>query len=140
MAGLTYTPRVEPGYDRVGVASWYGKLFHGRLTANGEVYDMGALSAAHPTLPLPSYVQVTNLQNGRHIIVRVNDRGPYARGRIIDLSREAARVLGFERQGTTRVRVRYLGPAPIDGNVAYEQSFLRRNYRIGKSERAGSEY
>ena len=111
IAGVLYVPQADTKYNRTGIASWYGKLFHGRLTANGEVYDMQALTAAHPTLPLPSYVHVTNLENGHDVIVRVNDRGPYAHNRIIDMSREAARVLGFERQGTARVRVRYLGPA-----------------------------
>ena len=111
--GVTYVPRHEPHYDRVGIASWYGKDFHGRLTANGEVYDMNALTAAHPTLPLPSFVRVTNTLTGRSVVVRVNDRGPFARGRIIDLSNRAARELGFERRGTARVRVQYLREAPL---------------------------
>src|SRR3989304_1442025 len=89
IAGLRYTPQEDPGYDRVGSASWYGELFHGRRTANGEIYDMDRLSAAHPTLPLPIYARVTNLQNNRSIIVRINDRGPYANYRIIDLSRRS---------------------------------------------------
>ena len=84
VAGIRYTPREDPSYDRVGRASWYGELFHGRRTANGEIYDMDRLSAAHPTLPLPVYAQVTNLANGRTIVVRINDRGPYARDRVID--------------------------------------------------------
>ena len=91
---------------------------------------MHALTAAHPTLPLPSYVHVTNLNNGRDLIVRVNDRGPYAHDRIIDMSRESARALGFERQGTTQMRVRYLGPAPLSGDDTYEQSYLRKKYKI----------
>ncbi|MEO0618276.1 MAG: septal ring lytic transglycosylase RlpA family protein [Pseudomonadota bacterium] len=128
--GRRYVPQADQHYNRVGIASWYGKLFHGRMTANGEVYDMGALTAAHPTLPLPSYVHVTNLSNGRDVIVRVNDRGPYAHDRIIDMSREASRVLGFNRQGTARVRVRYLGPAPIDGNDAYERRFIAKRYNV----------
>ena len=113
VAGVRYVPREEPGYDRVGVASWYGRDFHGRLTANGEVYDMGAMTAAHPTLPLPSLVRVTNLQTRQSIVVRVNDRGPFKRGRIIDLSRRAADELGFAHHGTAQVRVKYLGPAPL---------------------------
>ena len=98
VGGIWYTPREEPGYNRVGRASWYGELFHGRRTANGEIYDMDRLSAASPTLPLPVYAQVTNLTNGRTIVVRVNDRGPYANDRIIDLSRRSAEVLGFRDQ------------------------------------------
>ena len=111
--GITYVPRHDPTYDRVGIASWYGEDFHGRLTANGEVYDMHDLSAAHPTLPLPSFVRVTNMSNGRSVVVRVNDRGPFARGRIIDLSNRAARELGFARRGTAQVRVTYLREAPL---------------------------
>ncbi|MEZ5892235.1 MAG: septal ring lytic transglycosylase RlpA family protein [Parvularculaceae bacterium] len=112
--GRWYHPKEEPDYNKTGVASWYGTEFHGRLTANGEIFDMGRLTAAHTTLPLPSMVEVTNLENGKSITVRVNDRGPFARERIIDLSREAARQLGFEQQGTARVRVRYAGPAPLN--------------------------
>lgn len=108
--GRWYVPKADPGYDRVGVASWYGKAHHGRPTANGERFDMNAVSAAHTTLPLPSLVEVTNLDNGRKLVVRVNDRGPFVDDRIIDLSQEAARQLGFERQGLARVRVRYVGP------------------------------
>lgn len=113
VGGIRYTPRHEPDYAKTGIASWYGKDFHGRLTANGEVYDMYALSAAHPTLPLPSLVEVTNTRNGRRIIVRVNDRGPFKRGRIIDLSYRSAELLGLVRSGTGEVHVRYLGPAPL---------------------------
>ncbi len=111
--GVVYVPREEPGYDKVGTASWYGRDFHGRLTANGEVYDMEALSAAHPTLPLPSLVRVTNLETGRSAVLRLNDRGPFKKGRIIDLSYRAAQELGMARQGTAQVRVQYLGPAPL---------------------------
>ena len=113
VGGRIYVPRHEPGYNRNGIASWYGRDFHGRLTANGEVYDIDGLSAAHPTLPLPSFVRVTNLDSNRSILVRVNDRGPFKPGRIIDLSKRAAHELGFLRQGTVRVNVRYLGPAPL---------------------------
>ena len=102
IAGRWYTPREDPDYDQVGVASWYGKKFNGRPTANGEIFDMNQFSAAHKTLPLPSFVKVTNLQNGRHLVVRVNDRGPFVNDRIIDLSRRAARELGFLKQGTAR--------------------------------------
>jgi rare lipoprotein A len=123
VSGIWYTPREEPTYDRIGRASWYGELFHGRRTANGEIYDMDRLSAAHPTLPLPVYAQVTNLANGRTIVVRINDRGPYARDRVIDLSRRSAELLGFRANGTTDVRVRYLRRAPLNGDDSYEQRF-----------------
>ena len=111
--GKWYHPEEDPSYSKVGVASWYGEQFHGRLTANGEIFDMNRLSAAHTTLPMPSMVEVTNLENGRSITVRLNDRGPFVGDRIIDMSREAARRLGFEHQGTAKVRVRYVGPAPL---------------------------
>lgn len=103
--GRLYAPRANPNYDRTGVASWYGRPFHGRRTANGERFDMHAMTAAHPTLPLSAFVRVTNLDNGRSIVVRINDRGPFAGGRIIDLSQAGARALGFEARGTARVRV-----------------------------------
>ena len=106
--GITYYPHVDYAYDRTGVASWYGEAFQGRYTANGEVFDLNQISAAHTTLPLPSIVEVVNLDNNRALRIRVNDRGPFARGRIIDLSRRAAQLLGFERVGTARVRVRVL--------------------------------
>jgi peptidoglycan lytic transglycosylase len=124
VAGVWYTPREEPGYDRVGSASWYGELFQGRRTANGEIYDMDRLSAAHPTLPLPVYARVTNLNNGRTIVVRINDRGPYANDRIIDLSRRSAELLGFRNHGTATVRVKYLGRAPLNGDDRYERQYL----------------
>lgn len=116
VAGRWYTPRNDPGYNAVGTASWYGPNFHGRLTANGEIFDQNALSAAHPTLPLPSYVRVTNLANRRSVIVRVNDRGPFASGRVIDLSRRAAQLLDYTNAGTAKVRVQYVGPAPLQGD------------------------
>jgi len=114
--GRTYYPAHDPAYRAEGIASWYGTDFHGRQTANGEVYDMNAISAAHPTMPLPSYARVTNLQNGRSIIVRVNDRGPYAHNRIIDLSTGTAKALGSYGQGLARVRVEYVGRAAIAGS------------------------
>lgn len=124
IGGRWYTPKEDPNYDRTGIASWYGTDFHGRLTANGELYDMNALTAAHKTLPLPSYAYVTNVQNGRTVLVRINDRGPYAGNRIIDLSRATARQLNLERSGIGSVRVQYAGPAPLDGNDYYERKFL----------------
>lgn len=115
--GRWYVPTAEPGYEQTGIASWYGPQFHGQRTATGEVFDQDALTAAHPTLPIPSLVQVTNLDNGREIIVRVNDRGPFVGDRLIDLSRRSAEVLGFEQQGQAHVRIRYLGPAPRPMNA-----------------------
>lgn len=114
VAGRWFTPREQPGYDKVGIASWYGPQFHRRQTSNGEWFDMNYLTAAHATLPLPSYAKVTNLQNGREVIVRINDRGPFVGDRIIDLSRQAATVLAFKEQGKAQVRVQYLGPAPLN--------------------------
>ncbi|HEY3643487.1 MAG TPA: septal ring lytic transglycosylase RlpA family protein [Xanthobacteraceae bacterium] len=114
--GQTYFPADSPSYRAEGIASWYGPDFHGRLTANGEVFDMHGISAAHPTMPLPSYARVTNLANARSIIVRVNDRGPYARNRIIDVSIGAANALGFYGNGLARVRVEYVGRAPLEGS------------------------
>jgi rare lipoprotein A len=106
--GVWYYPAEDFSYAESGVASWYGEKFHGRTTANGEIYDMNGLTAAHRTLPMPSFVRVTNLENGRSINLRVNDRGPFARGRIIDLSRRAAQLLGFALRGTAKVRVEIL--------------------------------
>jgi rare lipoprotein A len=116
IGGKTYYPEENARYRNEGLASWYGEDFHGRYTANREVYDMESISAAHPTLPLPSYVRVTNLQNRKSLIVRVNDRGPYHANREIDLSAKAADLLGFRQQGTTRVRVEYVGRAPLEGS------------------------
>ena len=116
VGGRTYVPQEDPNYRAEGLASWYGEDFHGRETANGEIYDMHGISAAHPTLPLPSYVRVTNLGNGRSLIVRVNDRGPYHSDRIIDLSAKAARLLDFHGDGIARVRVEYVSRAPIEGS------------------------
>lgn len=113
--GRWYTPADQPNYDETGIASWYGPNFDGKRTANGEVYDMNGVSAAHKTLPLPSLVEVTNLDNGKSMVVRVNDRGPFVDGRIIDLSRGAAEELGVLRPGVAHVRVRYLGPPPLNG-------------------------
>jgi rare lipoprotein A len=113
--GQAYVPAADPSYRAEGIASWYGPDFHGGLTANGERYDMNGISAAHPTMPLPSYARVTNLDNGRSIIVRVNNRGPFVRNRLVDLSVGAARALDFYHHGTARVRVEYVGRAPREG-------------------------
>jgi rare lipoprotein A len=115
VAGRVYVPEHDPHYRSEGLASWYGDDFHGRYTANGEIFDLNGITAAHPTMPLPSYARVTNLDNGHSIIVRVNDRGPYARNRVIDVSVRAAKLLDFYRRGTTRVRVEYVGRAPMEG-------------------------
>jgi rare lipoprotein A len=116
IAGRTYYPGENDSYSAVGMASWYGDAFHGRKTANGEVYDMRALSAAHPTMPLPSYARVTNLSNGYSVIVRVNDRGPYHGGRVMDVSSRVADVLDFKGAGTAKIKVDYVGRAPLDGS------------------------
>jgi rare lipoprotein A len=116
VGGQVYYPDDDKHYRAEGTASWYGEDFHGRLTANGEVYDLDGISAAHPTMPLPSYARVTNLSNGRSLVVRVNDRGPYHGNRVIDVSVKAAHLLGFHRRGTAHVRVEYVGPAPIEGS------------------------
>ena len=113
--GRWYTPKEQPDYEEVGMASWYGDAFNGRPTSSGERFDMHQLTAAHKTLPLPGLVEVTNLENGRRLVVRVNDRGPFVDSRIIDLSREAAQELGMLSRGVGRVRVRYLGRAPRQG-------------------------
>jgi rare lipoprotein A len=114
--GRTYVPAEDPNYRTEGIASWYGPDFHGKPTANGEIFDMNSISAAHPTLPMPSYLRVTNLANGRSIIVRINDRGPYAKERVTDLSVGAAKALGFYDQGLARVRIEYVGRAPLGGS------------------------
>ncbi len=105
VAGKTYYPKVDTHYDRVGLASWYGHKFHGRKTANGDIFNMNDLTAAHTTLPMPSYVRVTNVENGRWLILKINDRGPFVGNRLIDVSRRAAQLLGFEKKGVTRVRI-----------------------------------
>jgi len=116
VAGQTYYPAEKKHYAATGLASWYGDAFHGRRTANGEVYDRDSFSAAHPTMPLPSYARVTNLRNDRSMIVRVNDRGPFAPGRLMDVSRGVADALDFRRSGTTMVKVEYIGPAGLQGS------------------------
>jgi len=116
VGGKQFTPHEGDGYRAEGLASWYGSDFHGRLTANGEVYDMEGISAAHPTLPMPSYVRVTNTQNRKSLIVRVNDRGPFHNNRLIDLSSKASHLLGFKGHGLARVRVEYIGPASLEGS------------------------
>jgi rare lipoprotein A len=117
VAGKRYTPYEKPvGYTAIGTASWYGEAFHGRRTANGEVYDRDGISAAHPTMPLPAYARVTNMLNNRSIIVRVNDRGPYHGGRVMDVSQRTADALAFRHLGTARIKLEYLGQASLAGS------------------------
>jgi rare lipoprotein A len=116
VGGRMYVPHYDPHYKSAGLASWYGEDFYGRYTANGEIFDLNAISAAHPTMPLPSYARVTNLANGHSLIVRVNDRGPYVSNRIIDVSVRAAKLLGFYGQGTAPVKVEYVAAAPLRGS------------------------
>jgi rare lipoprotein A len=116
VGGRVYVPEEDVNYREEGLASWYGDDFHGRLTANGEVFDMASLTAAHPTLPMPCYARVTNLSNGKSLIVRVNDRGPYHGNRLMDVSSRAAELLEFKGNGVARVRVEYVGRAPLEGS------------------------
>src|SRR6202022_3879875 len=116
VGGQVYVPEEDTNYRAEGMASWYGDDFHGRLTANGEVFDMGSLTAAHPTLPMPCYARVTNLSNGKSLVVRVNDRGPYHGNRLIDVSNKAAELLEFKGNGVAHVRVEYVGRAPLEGS------------------------
>ena len=126
IAGKWYYPKHEPNYKNVGLASWYGPTFHGRKTANGEIFDRNALTAAHTTMPLPSYARVTNQANGRSMVVRVNDRGPFHGNRIIDLSERVATMLGTKDQGVGKVKVEYIGRAPLHGQ---DEEYLMASYR-----------
>ena len=128
--GIWYYPKDQPGYVKSGKASWYGSSFHGRLTANGEVYDMFGLSAAHPTFPLPSYAKVTNRKTGASVVVRVNDRGPYVAGRVMDVSSRAAEMLGYKQEGVGDVKVEYVGKAPLEGD---DTATLVASYRPGNA-------
>eukprot|EP00903_Cladosiphon_okamuranus_P001598 g1596.t1 len=126
IAGKWYYPKHEPNYRKTGLASWYGPTFHGRKTANGEVFDRNALTAAHTTMPLPSYARVTNVNNGRSMIVRVNDRGPFHGNRVIDLSERVATMLGTKEAGVGKVKVEYVGKAPLHGQ---DEAYLMASYR-----------
>ena len=130
VGGRVYVPENDPHYRAEGIASWYGADFHGRATANGEIFDSASISAAHPTMPLPSYARVTNLRNGKSLVVRVNDRGPYAENRIIDVSKRAAQLLDFANRGTTSVRVEYVGPAQLEGS---DDRILEATLREGEA-------
>jgi len=125
IAGQWYYPREDWGYNETGLASWYGADFDGNRTANGETYDMNLFTAAHKTLPMPIHARVTNLENGESIMVRINDRGPFVQGRIIDLSRAAAEELGFRRNGTARVRVQAMGRAPLNTSTAEAREVMQ---------------
>ncbi len=130
VAGRTFVPEEDTNYKAEGLASWYGRDFHGRLTANGEVFDQESITAAHPTLPMPSYVRVTNLSNRKSLIVRVNDRGPFHGDRVIDLSHKSAQLLGFKDNGVARVRVEYVGRAALEGS---DDSRLIATLRQGRA-------
>jgi rare lipoprotein A (peptidoglycan hydrolase) len=140
VAGRTYVPQEDPDYSAIGMASWYGPNFHGRLTANGEIFDMYALTAAHPTLPLPSYVRVTNIRSGASLVVRVNDRGPFHDGRIIDLSARAAELLGVTATGVAQIQVDYIGRASLDGNdermllATYQEPDTRQTVQLAYND------
>jgi len=137
--GRWYRPEEQPNYDEVGMASWYGSAHDGRPTSTGERFDMRALTAAHKTLPLPGLVEVTNLDNGRRVVVRINDRGPFVEGRIIDLSRAAADELDLLSQGVGRVRVRYLGRAPrLGGGGTVLQAAAPAPSHSSRAAEAGS--
>jgi rare lipoprotein A len=132
VGGIWYVPHEQPDYDETGTASWYGEAFNQKATADGEIFDMNVFSAAHTTLPLPSLVEVTNLDNGKKLVVRVNDRGPFVGGRIIDLSHAAAEELGYAEKGLAKVRVRYVGPAPLagpDAGVRYADALPKPSTR-----------
>ena len=131
--GVWYYPKTQPDYDQIGIASWYGEQFHNHYTADGEVFDMHLPSAAHTTLPLPSLVEVTNLSNGKKLVVRVNDRGPFVDGRIIDLSKEAAAELGFVTAGVSKVRVRYIGQAADPPDYAPRQQIASAARTVAKA-------
>jgi rare lipoprotein A len=136
VAGVWFTPKEQPNYNKVGVSSWYGEAFHRRRTSNGEYFDMNQLTAAHATLPIPSYVQVTNLDNNKTAVLRVNDRGPFVGTRIIDVSKHAADVLGYKHKGTQKVRVKYIGPAPIDDFQGND--LMAMNRKLGSDAASGN--
>ena len=134
--GSWYYPEIDYDYSEVGIASWYGPKFHNKKTANGEVFNQDALTAAHRTLPLPSIVIVHNLENGRSVKLRVNDRGPFARGRIIDVSKRAAEILGFSKQGTAPVRVTIVESESrrLAQSLGGKQDVLKNNDSVGNLE------
>jgi len=138
VAGRTYSPEENAHYSKVGLASWYGPDFHGRYTANGEIFDMNAISAASPTLPLPCYARVTNLANKRSIVVRINDRGPFVGDRLIDVSVKTAKLLGFYGEGVTKVKVEYVGRAPLKGSDDRKLAATLRHHVPGSGVQVAS--
>ncbi len=132
VGGVSYTPVADENFHEVGIASWYGDDFHGKLTSNGEVFDMNNLTAAHPTLPLPCFVEVTNLDNGRKIVLRVNDRGPFVSGRVIDLSKRAAQLLGYEKNGTAHVKVQLLSKISKEAVAEINKINMLKNNAIDR--------
>jgi rare lipoprotein A len=142
VAGRWFTPKEQPNYDKTGTASWYGEAFHRRKTSNGEWFNMNDMTAAHATLPIPSYAKVTNLENGLQIVVRINDRGPFVDTRIMDLSKRSATALGFINQGMAKVRVQWIGPAPLNDNgnhlVTMNQALVQGEDLPGLRQVAGS--
>ncbi len=135
VAGRWFTPKEQPNYDKTGIASWYGEAFHARKTSNGEWFDMNDLTAAHPTLPLPSYAKVTNLENGRQIVVRINDRGPFVGTRIIDLAKRSSDALAFRRQGKADVRVQWIAYAPLNDKGYKHLTMMNGQMKQGASIR-----
>ena len=133
VAGRWFKPHEQPGYDKKGQASWYGEAFHKRKTSNGEWFDMNTMTAAHATLPIPSYAKVTNLDNGKEVIVRINDRGPFVDTQILDVSKMAADRLDFRHQGIGRVRVQLIGPAPLNDNGARHVLAMNKSLQNGAS-------
>ena len=131
--GTTYYPKEDYHYSEVGMASWYGGDFHNKRTANGEKYDMNTLTAAHRTLPLPSIVRVTNLENGRSLVLRVNDRGPYAKNRIIDISKRGAQLLGYQTKGVAKVRVELLEKESRDLKTAMQGGKIEKSQPLKSS-------
>jgi len=135
VAGRWYTPKEQPGYDKKGMASWYGEAFHARKTSNGEWFDMADLTAAHPTLPLPSYAKVTNLENGKTVVVRINDRGPFVGTRLIDLSKRTSEYLGFKHRGKAMVRVQWIEDAPLQDKGYRHLAMMNNEMRDGANIR-----
>jgi rare lipoprotein A len=135
VAGRWFTPKEQPGYDKKGQASWYGEAFHARKTSNGEWFDMADLTAAHPTLPLPSYAKVTNLENGKVVVVRINDRGPFVGTRLIDLSKRTSEYLGFKHKGKAMVRVQWIAEAPLDDKGYRHLAMMNGQLKRGSSMR-----
>jgi rare lipoprotein A len=133
VAGRWFTPHEQPGYDKSGQSSWYGEAFHRRKTSNGEYFDMNTLTAAHATLPLPSYAKVTNLENGNTVIVRINDRGPFVSTRILDVSKKAADMLGYRTKGIGHVRVQLIGSAPLNDDGGRHVLAMNKALRAGAS-------